>query len=108
MKNNSICIKVMSKESEEPMFFKSILQCASHLKISCPTIKKKLEGINSVKKLNNYTIVECERPEEIKEEIKEEVKVPLWTCDVCHQEMRLTSKTCHLISNKHLKKISNN
>lgn len=99
MKNNSFSIKVISKlnKEEEPLKFSSLLQCAKHFNLSCPSIKNKLKGYN-VKALIDYTIIECGK--EVKEEgVK---KVPYWTCDKCHKEMRLTSKTCHLISHKHI------
>jgi hypothetical protein len=99
----------------EALSFDSILQCAKHFNISCPTIKKKLSG-GSIKALKDYTIVErvasspsvppkrplkggSEDPLPLK-------KVIMWKCNTCQKEMRLTSKICHLISHKHLAKLS--
>jgi len=104
MKNNSFNIKVTSNinQEEKPLIFPSLLQCATYFKLSCPSIKKKLKG-EIVKALVNYTITECDK--EVKKDKEDKAKkIYYWTCDKCNEEMRLTSKKCHLISHKHLSK----
>ena len=89
------------QEPPESLFFGSILQCATYFKLSCPTIKNKLEGKN-VRSLMNYRMeVAPQNPIENKSPPHQ---VIYWTCETCQLKMRNTSKTCHLISHKHLDK----
>lgn len=98
MKNNSVKVTSIKNESSEPLIFNSMLECAKYFKLSCPSIKKKLNG-ETVKALVDYIIVEYTKEPN---QISKDKEIVYWTCDVCNKQMRQTSKTCHLISRKHL------